>query len=59
MPKRLVPVGNKTYEVNTQRIHKTAWKASGNYEGHIFEGRGRTESAALMSWAEAAKARAV
>ena len=52
-----VMVWEKPYEVSTDRISKTVWRASGNYMGEYLQTNGPTEGAAVKRWREAAEYR--
>jgi hypothetical protein len=57
MSQHSVTVWGKPYDVRVDQLSKTVWRAVGNYEGQRIETKGRTESAALKQWQEAARYR--
>jgi len=57
MSQHSVTVWGKQYDVKVNQLSKTVWRAVGDYEGKRIETKGRTESAALNQWKEAARYR--
>jgi hypothetical protein len=53
--KTTVDVFGTPCEVSTDWLSKSVCRATGRYLGERFEGKGRTESAAVSAWREAAK----
>lgn len=52
MGSTMVVVWDKRYEVTTDRISKSVWRASGDYEGESHSVQDRTEGAAIKRWRE-------
>lgn len=55
MATHIVDVHGKSCEVLTTQRSKAVWVAVGRYLGRRFEEQGRTESAAVHRWREAAR----
>lgn len=50
-----VRVWNKPYEVRTDRLSKTVWRATGEYMDESHSVQDRTEGAAVKRWCEWAR----
>lgn len=55
--KLTVEVWGRPYEISVRQKSKSVWVATGDYQGHYVEVKGRTESQAIAGWREAARYR--